>query len=195
VAVQFSLDFSFLYSKGSSWISCFQPSNTLQLTTGVIMKILVLSDTHGDIDKAEKAIKSHKDINLVIHLGDYFRDAEKLSSLFPNLKVEYIYGNSDFMIGDVPGEKLLEFDGKRIFITHGHRYAVKWDYDKLHQKAEELRVDLLLFGHTHISDVVKKKNYVLVNPGSISDPRNDSSESYALIEIGNGKLIPRLMHI
>lgn len=162
---------------------------------GVIMKILVLSDTHGDIDKAEKAIKDNSDITMVIHLGDYFRDAEKLSVLFPDLQIEYIYGNSDFMIGDVPAEKLLEFDGIKIFMTHGHRYAVKWDYEKLHRKAEELGVDLVLFGHTHISDMVQKKDYVLMNPGSISDPRNNSSESYAVIEINNGKLIPKLMYV
>ena len=42
------------------------------------MKILVLSDTHGDIEKAEKVINNSKDLNLVIHLGDYFRDAQKL---------------------------------------------------------------------------------------------------------------------
>lgn len=159
------------------------------------MKILVLSDTHGDIDKAEKAIKSNSDVDLIIHLGDYFRDAQKLSSMFPEIPFEYIYGNSDFMIEDVPAEKLLEYDGKKIFITHGHRYSVKWDYEKLHKKAEEMCVDLLLFGHTHIADVIEKGNYFLVNPGSISDPRDDSNESYAIIEINEKKLQPKLCYI
>lgn len=159
------------------------------------MKILVLSDTHGDIEKAEKAIKDNKDANVVIHLGDYFRDAEKLSGMFPGIRIEYIYGNSDFMIGDVPAEKLLNLEGKKIFITHGHRYSVKWDYDKLHKKAEELGVDLLLFGHTHVSDMIRKKNYILMNPGSISDSRDECSESYAIIEIKEGRLEPKLMFV
>lgn len=159
------------------------------------MKILVLSDTHGDIDKAEVAIKKSQGIDLIIHLGDYFRDAQKLSSIFPQIPIEYIYGNSDFMIEDVPAEKMLEFKGKKIFITHGHRYSVKWDYEKLYKKAEEMDVDLLLFGHTHIADVVKKESYYLINPGSISDPRDDSNESYAIIEIHEDKIEPKLCYV
>jgi putative phosphoesterase len=158
------------------------------------MKILVISDTHGDINKAEEAVRLNKEIGLIIHLGDYFRDAQKLSSIFPNIPIEYIYGNSDFMINDVPAEKLLEINGKRIFITHGHRYSVKWDYDKLYKKAEEMNADILLFGHTHIPDLVEKGSLYVVNPGSTSDPREDSDESYAIIEIEDGKVEPKLCH-
>lgn len=159
------------------------------------MKILIISDTHGETDKAEEVIRKNSDADMVIHLGDYFRDAQRLSTLFPNIAIEYIYGNSDFMIGDVPAEKLLEFKGKKIFITHGHRYSVKWDYDKLHKKAEELKVDLLLFGHTHIADMIVMEGYTLINPGSLSDPRDDSNESYAIIEIDDEKVVPRLVYL
>lgn len=159
------------------------------------MKILVISDTHGDINKAQEIIKKNNGINLIIHLGDYFRDAQKLSRLFPDIPVEYIHGNCDFMIGNVPSEKLLECEGKKIFITHGHRYSVKWDYDKLYKKAEEMKVDLILFGHTHIADLVKRDNYYVVNPGSISEPRDDSNESYAIIEISKESLKPQLYYV
>lgn len=159
------------------------------------MKILVISDTHGDTNKAEKAIKSNKEVNLIIHLGDYFRDAQKLSALFPDIPMEYIYGNSDFMINDVPAEKLLEICGKKIFITHGHKYSVKWDYEKLFRKAEELNADVLLFGHTHIPEIIKRDKYYVLNPGSTSDPRNDTDESYAVIDINNGKVAPKICYI
>ncbi len=78
-----------------------------------MVKILVISDTHGDTNKAEEAIRTNKGINLIIHLGDYFRDAQKLSNLFPDIPIEYIYGNSDFMIEDVPAEKRLRSAGRR----------------------------------------------------------------------------------
>ena len=159
------------------------------------MKILVISDTHGDIENAEKLIRRSNGINLIIHLGDYFRDAQRLSDMFPEIPFEYIYGNSDFMIGDIPAEKSLEYCGKKIFITHGHRYSVKWDYDKLSKKAEEMNVDLLLFGHTHVADLIKNGKYYLVNPGSISDPRDDTNESYAIIEIEEDKVKPTIMYI
>lgn len=159
------------------------------------MKILVISDTHGDINKAEEIIKKSNGIDLIIHLGDYFRDAQKLSSMFPYIPIEYIYGNSDFMIEDVPAEKLLEYEGKKIFITHGHRYSVKWDYDKLYKKAEEMGVDILLFGHTHVAYMAEKGNYIIMNPGSISDPRDESNESYAIIEINDKKILSKLCYV
>lgn len=159
------------------------------------MKILVLSDTHGDIDKAEEAIRSNSDVDLIIHLGDYFRDAQKLASMFPHIAVEYIYGNSDFMIENVQAERLIECCGKKIFLTHGHRYSVKMGYDKLYKKAEELGVDVLLFGHTHISDIVKRGNCYILNPGSISEPRNNMYESYAIIKIENDILEPEICFI
>jgi uncharacterized protein len=159
------------------------------------MKILVLSDTHGEIDKAVEAIEKNRDIDLIIHLGDYFRDAQKLESMFPKIPVEYIYGNSDFMIGDVPAEKMLDIKGKRIFITHGHRYSVKWDYNRLHKKAEESNADVLLFGHTHIAELIEEKGYLLINPGSISEPRSEDNESYAVIEIDEGRIRSRLVYV
>ncbi len=152
------------------------------------MKILVISDTHGEIDLAEKALKRHTDIKTVIHLGDYFRDAQRLENIFSDVRFEYIYGNSDFMIGDTPAEKMLEFEGKKIFITHGHRYSVKWDYEKLEKKAVELNVDLLMFGHTHIAELIEKDKYILLNPGSISDPRGEQNESYAVLEFTENKI-------
>lgn len=159
------------------------------------MRILVISDTHGDINKAEEAIKSNKEVDLIIHLGDYFRDAQKLSGMFPDIPMEYIYGNSDFMVEDVPAEKLLEVCGKRIFITHGHRYSVKWDYGRLYKKAEELKADAVLFGHTHIPEIIEKGDYFLLNPGSTSDPRDESDESYAIIDIASDRLVPRIYYL
>lgn len=156
------------------------------------MRILVISDTHGDTKKAEEVIRSNNGINMVIHLGDYFRDAQKLTRLFPDMLFEYIYGNSDFLVDNVPAEKTLDICGKRIFITHGHRYSVKWDTGRLFKKAEELHADMVLFGHTHIPLIEKNGSRCVLNPGSTSDPRGNSSRSYALVEIENNQVIPRL---
>jgi uncharacterized protein len=159
------------------------------------MKILVISDTHGDIDKAKNVIEDNCDIDIIIHLGDYFRDAQKLSDMFPDIPFEYIYGNSDFMIEDVPAEKTLEYGGKIVFITHGHRYSVKWDHSRLNKRAVEVNADLLLFGHTHIAEIITENKYILLNPGSISDPRGEENESYAIIEIDNDIINAKLLYL
>lgn len=160
-----------------------------------IMKILVISDTHGDTRKAEEAIRKNREADLVIHLGDYIRDAEKLSGMFPDIPFEYIYGNCDFMTNGSSAEKILEVGGKRVFITHGHRYSVKWGYERLFRKAEELQADILLFGHTHIPDMVEKEGRIILNPGSPSEPRAESRESYAVIEISDGKASAKICRI
>ncbi len=159
------------------------------------MKILVISDTHGDTGKAGEAIRKNRDTDLVIHLGDYFRDAVKLSGMFPEIPFEYIYGNCDFMTNGVPADKLLEVGGKRIFITHGHRYSAKWGYENLFRKAEEQKADILLFGHTHVPDIVGRDGYIILNPGSTSEPRGNSDESYAIVEIRDGKVSARICSI
>lgn len=159
------------------------------------MKILVISDTHGETYRAEKVIKGLKNIDMIIHLGDYVRDARKLSALYPRIPMEYVYGNCDFSTKDVPSEKVLDCCGKKIFITHGHHYSVKRGYDKLYDKAEEVDADILLFGHTHIDDIDEENGHVLLNPGSISNPRNHSNGSYAIIEISGDNMDYNLIYI
>ncbi|NLY18896.1 MAG: metallophosphoesterase [Clostridiaceae bacterium] len=159
-----------------------------------MVKLLVISDSHGNTSLAEKVISNHRDVDMVIHLGDYFRDARKLEDLFPQLCFEYVYGNSDFMIGDVPIEKILEIEGQRVLITHGHRYSVKWGTDRLKAKAENENIQLILFGHTHMSQVEHYPGLIILNPGSISDPRGEDDESYAIVSIDNFKIDAKLMN-
>lgn len=147
------------------------------------MKVLVMSDTHGYIYNARRAIDRNPDVELVIHLGDYFRDAVQLSQLYPNIKFEYIYGNCDFGIQNFSTDKTLEIMGKRIFITHGHRYSVKWNYDNILDKASAEKAEVVLFGHTHVSVIDYVKNTLVINPGSISESRSSKPESYVILEI------------
>jgi hypothetical protein len=57
-----------------------------------------------------------------------------------------------------------------------------------------MKADILLFGHTHIAEIVKNGSGYILNPGSISDPRGNSSESYAIIEINNSKVELKLCY-
>lgn len=151
-------------------------------------KLLVMSDTHGDTLLAEKVLKKNSDIDIVIHLGDYYKDVYTLQQLYPDLRFEYVYGNCDFMTGNVPSEKVLEIEGQRILLTHGHRYSVKWGIDRLVSKAHTENIQLLLFGHTHIQQIDYGPGYIILNPGSISEPRGSDDESYAIVIIDNNKI-------
>ena len=153
-----------------------------------IMKVLVMSDTHGYIINAKEAIDKNSDIEMVLHLGDYCRDAAQLSQLYPNIKFEYVYGNCDIGIGAISGEKTIEIEGRRIFMTHGHKYSVKWDYNRILAKAEMDKAEVILFGHTHVAVIDSSSDVLILNPGSISESRSNSPESYAILEISEDNI-------
>lgn len=159
------------------------------------MKVLVMSDTHGYIFNAKRAIEKNRDVELVIHLGDYFRDALQLSQLYPDIKFEYIYGNCDFGIDNISPDRTIEILGKRIFITHGHKYSVKWSYDNILAKASLEKADAVLFGHTHVSVIDYVKNTLIINPGSISESRSSNPESYAILEITEDDIKSDIIYI
>lgn len=158
-----------------------------------MIKLLVISDTHGDTSLAEKVLEKHQDADIVVHLGDYLRDAERLHELYPEIRFEVVCGNCDYVGGDIPMEKLLELEGQRVLLTHGHRYSVKWGIERLRAKAHYENIQLLLFGHTHICHTEYGPGYILLNPGSISEPRGSNKGTYAVVLIDNAKINIELM--
>lgn len=149
------------------------------------MKILVVSDTHGDTSRLKDLLSSVKGhISALIHAGDYEGDAAEIQRLYPDLPVYAVCGNCDY--GRVmPPVCLIELGAKRIFITHGHRYDVNYSLMKLAYTAMENEADLCIFGHTHIPLYEKHEGLRIVNPGSLSRPRGGSKASYAIIDIND----------
>lgn len=158
------------------------------------MKILVLSDTHGETDKMFCILKDvKKHISAVIHAGDYESDASEISKIYPDLPVYGVCGNCDFA-HIMPPVRLIELGGKRIFITHGHRYNVHAGYIGLAYTAMENQADICIFGHTHIPVIEKHEGIYIVNPGSLSRPRGFGKPSYAVIDIDdNGSITPKIV--
>lgn len=142
------------------------------------MKIIVCSDSHGNTDFLETAIKAEKP-DRILHLGDCVQDALKLQQLFPELPVHYVSGNCDHYVS-APTEEIIMLDGVRIFMTHGHRFQVKYMYLRAVYAALEENAQLLLFGHTHRAEIFEEKGLWAMNPGAA---RNGS---YGIIEISNG---------
>lgn len=159
------------------------------------MKVLVMSDTHGYIFNAKEALDRHPEVEMVLHLGDYCRDALQLSQLYPDVKFEYVYGNCDIGVGNNSAEKTIEIDGLSIFMTHGHKYSVKWDYNRILAKAKAENASVILFGHTHVAAVDNIDNRLLINPGSMSESRSNKSESYVIMDIAEGKVNADLYYI
>ncbi|AUG56009.1 metallophosphoesterase [Acetivibrio saccincola] len=150
------------------------------------MSIFVFSDSHGITDGIIKVLKKNKNCELVIHLGDFAKDMDRVKENFENLKYEVIRGNNDWD-RDIPAEKIIEVMGKKFFITHGHQYGVKYDYQRIINKGKILKVDAVLFGHTHVPEEIFSDGMLVLNPGSIGRPVYGGSQTYCVIDIRENK--------
>ena len=146
------------------------------------MRIIVFSDSHRDILSCERVLENIVGVDMVLHAGDHIADAKELCRKFPKIAFEYVPGNCDFSTDDA--EVVVEAEGKKIFLTHGHYYSVKTDetFSELINKAENLGCDCAVFGHTHQSLCDPRRKVLLLNPGSIKNG------TYGVIEIENGVL-------
>lgn len=124
------------------------------------MKILVLSDSHGAVSPMEQAVEQTSP-DLILHLGDCWRDGERLHDRFPSIPLEQVPGNCDFRPTE-PAERLLELRGKRILLCHGHTYGVKQSLVTAGFAAEEQQLDLFLFGHTHRPLVDRRFSCIMI---------------------------------
>lgn len=147
------------------------------------MDILVLSDSHGAVAPMVRAVELTRP-DLILHLGDCWRDGEQLRARFPDIPLEQVPGNCDFQ-PEEPAERLLVLEGKRILLCHGHTYGVKTSLLAAGFAAEEQQLDLFLFGHTHRPLVDRRGRTLFLNPGSIGD---STRPSYAVVTIQGGQL-------
>ena len=131
------------------------------------MKILVLSDSHGNLDNMLQAAEREAP-DRIFHLGDGWREAQRLHERFPDLPFHRVPGNCDVVSG-VLTEQLVTLEGKRLLLCHGHTYHVKSSLIAAGCAAEENALDAFLFGHTHRPLVDRRGGTLFLNPGSIGD--------------------------
>lgn len=159
----------------------------------IVLRIGVLSDTHGRVELALKAIAQMGSIDMLIHAGDHYEDAMNIKEWL-QIPVEAVKGNCDHFL-NIIDEKTIELEGKKLLLTHGHKYNVKNNYLNLKYKAQELGVDIVVFGHTHVSELIVEDNIIMFNPGSIALPRLAKAGTYGIIEIANNKISPYITEI
>lgn len=136
------------------------------------MRILVVSDTHGDAYSLRKAVEREGNVAMIIHLGDGERDTAFLHGV-PLLQVK---GNCDFY-SDLPTTIFTNEGGKNILCTHGHAFMVKYGLGALRQEAIDKHADIALYGHTHVPVHTYEDGLYLCNPGSLHNG------DYAVLEI------------
>ena len=158
------------------------------------MKILVFSDSHNHASRIEKILQKETNIDLIIHLGDCVSDILTMHANFPQYKYEFVPGNCDFGY-DILEEKMLDIEGKKVFITHSSKYLTQNNLNKLFKSTINIGADVVLYGHTHISNKVTHNGILYLNPGCMSNARNGQQKSYMVINLNNGKLTTKIISL
>jgi putative phosphoesterase len=144
------------------------------------MKILVLSDSHGNTQPMLDAV-SDEDPRLILHLGDHSRDCAALLEAYPRIPLRSVRGNCDGRAGEPDWDEFV-IEGKRIFMTHGHLYGGKTGRGRVLNAAFLREADILLFGHTHTPFQATDEGLLVVNPGSVGMGKR----TYAVLELEHG---------
>jgi putative phosphoesterase len=161
------------------------------------MKLMIASDIHGSkyyCERMTEAFEREKADKLIL-LGDIlyhgprndlpreYAPKEVIALLNPlKDKILCVRGNCDSEVDQMVLEfpimadyAIISIGANTIYATHGHVFN--------EEKLPPLQPgDILLNGHTHIPKCVKHTNYVYMNPGSVSIPKEDSPHSYMILD-------------
>ncbi len=145
------------------------------------MKILIVSDTHGRITNFKECIKRVSPIDMLIHCGDVEGQEEEIRRL-AGCETHIVSGNNDYFTS-LPREEEFSIGKYRAFLTHGHSYGVSLGLDRIVEEAKERGADTVIFGHIHRPVDKKRDGVRILNPGSLTYPRQDGRRpSYMLME-------------
>ena len=141
-------------------------------------RIAVFSDTHGRIDNLALFRERFGQVDSVFHLGDCVEDAPELAARLNSGYVS-VRGNCDPW-AQQPLQQIISWHGHRILLLHGHLYTGRL---ALWYKAKQENCDIVCSGHTHIGSVELYDGIRMLNPGSLSRPRDGKGPSCMLLTL------------
>lgn len=147
------------------------------------MRILVLSDSHGDLAALAMAIEAFQaSHDLIIHAGDGAMDLARLRMAGLGLKPwEAVRGNADYS-GDMGTSRVLDLGGYRVFLCHGHLLGIGESLDALIRASHGCSI--VIFGHSHRPYAKRHQGRLFLNPGSIARPRGRKSGTLLSLDLG-----------
>lgn len=155
-----------------------------KVVRGNSMKILIVSDTHRQDANLKIVLDKVGHIDMLIHLGDVEGSEDLIREWAGEYcRVEIVAGNNDFF-SRLDREKEIRIGKYRALITHGHYYSVSLGHELLRGEAIARDVDIAMYGHTHrpVLDIGDK--VTVLNPGSLSYPRQEGRKpSYIIMEL------------
>lgn len=146
------------------------------------MKVLVISDTHGYEGDVLRILYREGNVDLLIHCGDVEGGQWKIQEM-AGCPCYFVKGNNDYF-SDLPNDVLVRIGNYQALVTHGHLYGISMGKMRLEAEARKRGAQIVMFGHTHYPYLEEKSGLVMLNPGSVTYPRQPGRQgSYLIIEV------------
>ena len=150
------------------------------------MKILIVSDTHRQHGNLDIALKQVGKIDMLLHMGDV-EGGEDYIEAVAGCPVHIVAGNNDFFSA-LEREQEFDLAGYHIFMTHGHYYYVTVGDERIREEGLARGADIVMYGHTHRPVLDIGETITMLNPGSLSYPRQEGHRgSYIVMEINDDR--------
>lgn len=101
-------------------------------------------------------------------------------------------------IKHLPFEKYIDIEGTRFYIVHAapsnHLYKYiepSASIEELEKEFNEIDADYIIIGHTHLPMIRKIKKSLIINPGSVGQPKDGNPDASYAIFSDNGVLLKR----
>lgn len=162
-------------------------------------KIAVVSDTHGNLKGLRSAVRdiaSRDKIDLFIHLGDNYEDAEVLGEFeYAYLRVPGVFHDL-YADARVPNRIIEEVEGWKFMLSHtpeSHPHDLSGD-PRPELLAAAGKVDVVLFGHLHVPSIETENGVLMINPGHLKDgDKRGFPPSYAVLDVEPGRIEARIL--
>lgn len=138
---------------------------------------IIFSDIHGNREAFNKLLPLINENSGAFFAGDgasTFRSSEIKGELYA------VCGNNDFAL--YPREQLVKIGNHTVLLTHGDNYGVRASLQRLKYRALEVGANVIIFGHTHVPEIVEEDGLLFINPGSCD--RFCAQKTFAYITFG-----------
>ncbi len=154
------------------------------------MRAVVISDSHGDYSNVQRILLSQSKAEIVFFCGDGIAEIEDLKNSFPEKMFVCVKGNCDWG-KQIKTTEFFTMNNKKIMLTHGHLYQVKFTYRNAIDTARENGCDILLFGHTHTAYTDYIDDLYIMNPGSA----HGYFGTYGILDITDKGIVTNIVHL
>lgn len=152
------------------------------------MRIGLVADTHRSSRNMRRLpvalLSGLQGCDLILHAGDV-NAPWVLAALGKIAPVRAVRGNNEELplSETLPLELYFQIGGTTVGLMHGHH--AKWTARQ--NTLDRMRgvVDWVVYGHSHVPEIVEHDGLMMVNPGSPTQKRYQPHSTFAILTVGD----------